>query len=621
VALASARDYRLDVDGLRAVAVSVVVGFHAFPALMPGGFVGVDVFFAISGYLITTLILVHQSAGIFSLRRFYARRARRILPALAIVLTATLAFGAFLLLPHALRKLGLHAIAGALFVPNFVFWSETGYFDTAAVTKPLLHLWSLGVEEQFYLVWPLTLIVIRWRRQDPFPILAVLTAFSLAYSAVEAFHDQVAAFYSPVSRLWELGAGALLAVRPLKVPFPRALSYVGLAIIMASALLLTTSAPFPGLLAIPPVLGSLMVLAGRSPFLTWRALVEIGLVSYPLYLWHWPLLSFAFTSGWSGPLQRVAIVLASVFLAVATTRFIEAPIRFGRFQSRGAGLAVAFTAIALVLSVAVYASAGLPARYAPEIRPTLAAMDYQFRAAARAGTCWIAVTRPFSDYKPECSHGDVLVWGDSYSALLATGLPMPYAQFTRNGCLPLIADGPQAKLISGAPADANPCVNGNRDALEAIGRAKPRRVILFGAWLFHAANWQADPDLVMPLRGTLQALRARGVVDAVVVGPSPSWAPSLPERVYKYWQDHKSVPDRLPVPPEGYVATDAVMRRVAGEEGAGFASIFNLLCDPGGDCLTHTPAPASVPLAWDHGHMTIEGAAYVDRALGLGRPN
>jgi peptidoglycan/LPS O-acetylase OafA/YrhL len=154
-------EYRADIDGLRAVAVSAVVAFHAFPALVPGGFVGVDVFFVISGYLITGFILHRQKRGSFSIKEFYIRRARRILPALALVIAVTLAIGWFVLFPAPYEGLGLHALASALFVPNRVYWGESGYFDVAAETKPLLHLWSLGVEEQFYLVWPLLLMLLR----------------------------------------------------------------------------------------------------------------------------------------------------------------------------------------------------------------------------------------------------------------------------------------------------------------------------------------------------------------------------------------------------------------------------------------------------------------------------
>ena len=191
--------YRADVDGLRAIAVSLVVAFHAFPALVPGGFVGVDVFFVISGYLITGIIQPSIEGDRFSFREFYARRIRRIFPALIVVLLATLALGWFLLLPHLYRQLGIQALAGAFFVPNFLFWNEAGYFDASAATKPLLHLWSLGVEEQFYLVWPPLLILLNRQRQWLVVSLAALVAISFCYSAYAAGTTRLPALFATLT--------------------------------------------------------------------------------------------------------------------------------------------------------------------------------------------------------------------------------------------------------------------------------------------------------------------------------------------------------------------------------------------------------------------------------------
>jgi peptidoglycan/LPS O-acetylase OafA/YrhL len=246
-------DYRADVDGLRAVAVALVVAFHAFPAAVPGGFIGVDIFFVISGYLITGVILDHQAVNSFSIKSFYIRRARRILPALAIVISATLVIGWFVLLPAHYERLGLHAAASALFVPNLVYWSEAGYFDVAAKTKPLLHLRSLGVEEQFYLVWPLLFVLLRRWKAQPTKILCVLCVISLLYSSVEAFRDPVAAFYSPLSRLWELGTGGVLASWRVRSRYPEILSCFGLVLLLGAAFKITDASPFPGLFAIIPV--------------------------------------------------------------------------------------------------------------------------------------------------------------------------------------------------------------------------------------------------------------------------------------------------------------------------------------------------------------------------------
>ncbi|MES2247784.1 MAG: acyltransferase family protein [Pseudomonadota bacterium] len=332
--------YRADIDGLRALAVLAVVIFHAFPDVLPGGFIEVDVFFVISGFLITTLILRSQMTGDFSFRDFYARRARRIFPALILVLALTLAIGWHVLLNSEFQALGQQAVGGALFVANFVFWATAGYFDTAAETKPLLHLWSLGIEEQFYLLWPL-LLGVAWRRRWPVVrLLWVLAVLSFLVNAGSVHSFRAAAFYSPLSRFWELMAGAILACMRLGVVAPRpwlrhAQSVLGLALIALGLVATRRDHAFPGWWALLPVLGAIACIAAGPAgclnryLLSNRVLVGVGLISYPLYLWHWPLLALARVVGGGTPAPdtRAAIVGASVLLAWATYRFVERPVR------------------------------------------------------------------------------------------------------------------------------------------------------------------------------------------------------------------------------------------------------------------------------------------------------
>src|SRR6266702_1058211 len=202
--------YRPDIDGLRGIAILAVLGFHASPTFIPGGYVGVDVFFVISGFLISTLILAQLRRSTFTLSDFYVRRARRLFPALAIVLTSCLLFGWFALLPQEFADLGKHVAAAAAFVLNFAVWRESGYFDPAANLNPVLHLWSLGIEEQFYLVWPLVLLML-WRHRRSLVItMGVLIATSFALNIVFMHTDPKGGFYLPVTRFWELGLGCLL---------------------------------------------------------------------------------------------------------------------------------------------------------------------------------------------------------------------------------------------------------------------------------------------------------------------------------------------------------------------------------------------------------------------------
>lgn len=329
--------YRPDIDGLRAVAVLSVLGYHAFPEWMPGGFTGVDIFFVISGFLITTIILGSFEGEGFSYREFYARRVKRIFPALALVLLASFAFGWYTLLPHEWEQLGKHVAAGAGFVSNFAFWSEAGYFDNAAETKPLLHLWSLAIEEQFYIFWPL-LLGLAWKRK--WRVLAVLGAVAAASFLVNVttIHaHRTAAFYSPLSRFWELMIGGMLAYMRLHRPPPipgwrrHVQSVAGLALIVLGLCLIRGGKAFPGWWALLPTLGAFFCIAAgpagvlNRTVLASRPMVWVGLISYPLYLWHWPLLAYARILEGQTPSDttRLLALLASFLLAWLTYRFVE----------------------------------------------------------------------------------------------------------------------------------------------------------------------------------------------------------------------------------------------------------------------------------------------------------
>jgi peptidoglycan/LPS O-acetylase OafA/YrhL len=343
--------YRPDIDGLRAVAVLLVLGFHAFPNAVTGGFVGVDVFFVISGFLITNTILTDVNKGAFSLWSFYARRARRIFPALIAVLAFTLVSGWLFLFAQEYKLVGKHVAAGAAFVSNLVAWTEAGYFDRDADTKPLLRLWSLGIEEQFYLFWPLLLLFVsKPGKSVPFKIKLVLSVFLASFSAniLQSYVYTDAAYYSPFGRLWELMAGAMLALLkanyfgksipwpPVDGAFGHLASGLGLILIGYSALQITPSTMFPGWWATAPVIGAILIISAEEVawpnrfILSSRGMVLVGLISYPLYLWHWPVLSFAsLINGQNTPIgARLSLLIFSGLLAVVTYKYIEMPIRF-----------------------------------------------------------------------------------------------------------------------------------------------------------------------------------------------------------------------------------------------------------------------------------------------------
>jgi peptidoglycan/LPS O-acetylase OafA/YrhL len=381
--------YRPDVDGLRAVAVLAVLAFHAFPALAPGGFTGVDVFFVISGFLISGIIFEDLKRGRFTLANFYWRRIRRIFPALILVLAACLAIGWLVLLPDEYSQLGRQVAAGAGFIANLALWMQAGYFDWAAEMKPLLHLWSLGVEEQYYVVWPLLLYLFR---RHALAMIAVLGAASFALNIYLTAVAPSAAFYLPVTRFWELLAGSALAWLAVHgtTTTSNTKAFLGAILVLAGFALIHGERAFPGAWALLPVAGTaLLIAAGPQAWLNRTVLahpaaVFVGLISYPLYLWHWPLLSFAriVERGEVAVALRIGLLILSFLLAWATYQFLEKPIRFGARVRRVAvpALAASMAAAGLGGVVALQGalephSASLP--MVGEI--SRAAEDWQYR--------------------------------------------------------------------------------------------------------------------------------------------------------------------------------------------------------------------------------------------------
>lgn len=338
--------YRAEIDGLRAIAVLSVVVFHAFPSLVKGGFIGVDIFFVISGFLISTIIINSLKNSTFSFIEFYARRIKRIFPALLIMLAACAIFGWFGLLSNEYKQLGKHIAGGAGFISNFVLLKESGYFDNDSITKPLLHLWSLGIEEQFYIIFP-PLLWIVWRfRQNNFIIIGFLALISFVLNIKGIKNDASLTFYSPQTRFWELLMGSLLAqftlVRPntLHKNFRNLETALGIILIIVGILTINQTKPFPGWLAWIPVIGAILIIHSGTD--TWpnrnilsnKILVWFGLISFPLYLWHWPLLSFAHVIGRGDPRPavKIAAICIAIILSWLTFKFVESPIRHKKYK-------------------------------------------------------------------------------------------------------------------------------------------------------------------------------------------------------------------------------------------------------------------------------------------------
>lgn len=376
--------YRADIDGLRAIAVLAVVAFHAFPTQFPGGFIGVDIFFVISGYLITNIIISELQRDSFDFTGFYSRRVRRIFPALILVLGACYLIGWNSLFRIELKELSKHIAGAAAFSSNILLWSESGYFDTAAETKPLLHLWSLGIEEQFYLLWPLILWLAWKSGLDILKVTIALLLASFALNVARIDVDPVSTFYLPQSRIWELLIGSLLAqtkhfgpsrLRQVQHLAPSYLAWSGAALLAGSFAVMNKDRAFPGWWAALPTLGAALIIwAGPHAWpnrviLSTRLLVWFGLISFSLYLWHWPLLTFAKVLQGSTPTPQVRglAVLLAVVLAWLTFKFVERPFRRTRSQNRPTAMLLVSMLVVGILGVLSFSqerTSGLPRGFA-----------------------------------------------------------------------------------------------------------------------------------------------------------------------------------------------------------------------------------------------------------------
>lgn len=634
--------YRADIDGLRAIAVLAVVGFHAFPTIVKGGFIGVDIFFVISGYLISTIILERLASETFSFLEFYTRRVRRIFPALLVVLIAVLIVGRYALLPDEFKELGRQTAAGAAFVSNLLFWSESGYFDNDAIRKPLLHLWSLGIEEQYYIAWPVLLWALRKKRLGVLFITSIGVA-SFVLSVWQAHANPVAAFYSPLTRFFELFIGSGLAYLTLRsgkvasglvIRSGNVRALAGAALLGAGLVLITNARAFPGVWALLPTVGTaLLVSAGADAWLNRavlanRALVWIGGISFPLYLWHWPILSFATIIGDEFPSRtsRAMAVVSAVPLAWLTYHLVERPVRFGPRREK-------LVRIVLALMVAL----GLAAFFMPSVlRPALSpAQLMQLTQLSEVSALKDDMKKMYGEKScmryakdqtvdmfiengcVDVKHPDLptaFLIGDSHSGSLAAGLrPLIEA---RNFNFLQVSTG-WCEPTSTNEEDQN-CEAINAMVRKKVAEIRPEVVIFDSNWLgASAAPYYVGSEYTTHLASYLTELLKSGAKKVFVVGQIPTWKNALPAVLIR-----KFVMRGLPIPERTYegvqrdsLALDSRMRVARFPEGVTYLSVKDALCDDTG-CLTAVgPDLARDLLVWDYGHLTPQGAAYVAKKL------
>ena len=640
--------YRPDIDGLRGVAVLAVVANHFQPGRVTGGFVGVDVFFVISGFLITGILLQQLQAGTFSLGEFYARRVRRLFPALSLVLAASFVTGWFVLNPIAYADLGANAAAGAGFVSNLLLWSQTGYFDPEAQSKPMLHLWSLGVEEQYYAFWPLLLFAL-WKMRFRLVPVAAIAAASFALNAALSTTRPIAAFFSPAARIWELLLGGMIAYVSLTRGEPIALlsglggrddtiarriresrlrelsGWVGIALICAAIGVLTDDSTFPGYWVLLPTVGAaLLICAGPDTWINRRILsnplvVLIGLISYPLYLWHWPVLTLIHIKR---PLATQAAragllvgALVGVFLAAwLTYKFIERPIRRSRRARVVAGLSVS-QALLFFFGLALVGLRGIPGRYdaahqrlfAIAWKPAPYGAAYRYREAC--------LLKEDSHDEAELQRGcdkvaaasnpsnGLVLWGDSFAAQLVPGIEATISQgtdfyeFTVNGCRPLL------EHLRSVRAGCNP---GNRFALKWIRQYQPRAVMLAANW----SGWSQYKNQYRNVESTIKELKDFGIPRIILVGSFAQYERPVPMLLVDELE-RGAIPQRLQTPMmPALLAIDSSLRAIATRSGAEFVSPLASECSPAG-CLVSLDGSIDSVTIWDQFHLTAVGSRFI----------
>jgi peptidoglycan/LPS O-acetylase OafA/YrhL len=616
--------YRPDIDGLRALAVIPVVFYHVGIAGFAGGFVGVDIFFVISGYLICRMIDGDIRNGTFSIGNFYKRRILRILPALFVMFLVTSVLAYLYCLPVELEDYSKSLASAVGSVSNVYFAETTGYFDAPAETKPLLHTWSLGVEEQFYFIVPLLMLVayrlLPRRAKLLFAIAAVL---SFAAAFVVSYRNTTFVFYLTPFRAWELGLGALLAIKFIPVPkteFGKDIcGMTGLLLLLGVIFFGSASAPLLLMTALAGIGATLVIASSESGvstvgrMLSLRPLVFVGLISYSLYLWHWPLIVFQRTdalvlSDSSSIVTKLALIAISIGIAFLSWKFVELPFRSRASKSSKAmvfSMASAAMTSAVALCALVLVVGGAPFRFPDRVVAIAAYLAYDPAAAFRAGHCYLGTNREQLDV-PTCVSLDAkrpnyLLVGDSHAAHLWLGLSsiMPEVnmmQATASMCRPVIL--PVSLL------DTRACPKLMQFVFnDFLVNHKVDKVLLSASW-----KDQDIPDLL----ATLDMLKSRGL-DVTVLGPIVEYDGALPRLLTEeILHDSPAIASGMRTP--GIRERDHAMRRMVAETGATYVSVYDSVCR-GGVCDEF--AEGDIPLQFDGGHLTAEGSVKIAQRLSM----
>jgi peptidoglycan/LPS O-acetylase OafA/YrhL len=621
-------DYRREIDGLRALAVLPVILFHAGFQRFSGGFVGVDVFFVISGYLITSIIIFEQKTHTFSLIKFYERRARRILPPLFVVMAACLPFACLWLTPVQLKGFSQSLVAVSTFASNVLFWRTSGYFEAAAELKPLLHTWSLAVEEQYYLFFPI-LLMVTWRLGTRWilRLLALIAIVSLAAAQWGSVKLPDAAFYLLPTRGWEILMGAFIAFYSSneKPAFKRLLNQVGgvigFSLVLFAILKFDSHTPFPSLFTLIPTVGAGLIilfanqktLIGR--LLCSRPLVRVGLISYSAYLWHQPLFAFARSrsSEEPGTLLMSALAVSTLVLAYFSWKYVERPFRNKQFinQRQIFTCGLLGSGFFVVIGLTGHFNWGYMRLLSADERATLALQNYDYSNDYRERTCFLLPEQKYGDFSSECRRvrngADILMlWGDSYAASLSSGLRATHenvVQYTASYCPPILDT-----VLAVRPN----CHEINNFVLSEIKKLKPAKLLLLANWYDYKRE-----DAIGRLAKSIELIKAASPQTKVtIVGSYPQWDPILPTVLVDSHVSLNGV-QYLTMPRYAELSeVDEMLKEVSASTNIAFSSVLKIFCRADGKCMGVIKADSGYALpVWDIGHLTAAGSIMLARQL------
>lgn len=624
--------FRKDINGLRAIAVIAVVLFHFNPTWVSGGFAGVDVFFVISGFLMTGIIFRGLEKDDFSILKFYVARANRIIPALAVVCIVLLVFGWFYLTPLDYKTLGKHTVGSVGFISNIVYWRESGYFDASSLEKWLLHTWSLSVEWQFYILYPLVLIAVRKfisiKALKPFVLACTVLSFIL--SVILTYDWPTAAYYLLPTRAWEMLIGGIAYLYPITAneKQKRVLELTGLLFIVGAYFTTSAETPWPGYIALFPVFGTYLIIISErnnSLFTSNVVFQKIGLWSYSIYLWHWPLVVAIYSFSLDSNFSYLGMIL-SVFLGFLSHKYIET-IRFNsshRWKDFHRVKLIYISVFMIGLGVLLYTSNGVDL----EIRKGASSEQARFlnfyavQHQNLDDAYWLKCNTYTSmndknsyDTDPVCTDksgdGGVFLWGDSHAEALSFGIRtlldsenIPFYQKTSAGCRASLDETKRQKGVFKKACDYS-----NKLAIESIRENKPTIVVIAQASGHDETDWNTINKKLLSL----------GVSSVVLIGPVPQWKPSLPRVMIKpkNWgsNDEFVYDSGLDL---HIINLDKKVSEFKHPEGVHYISLIDSLCKrniSSDRYLCRVRAQGDDLLQVDYGHLSESGSVFVVNSI------